>query len=176
MPQQTNQQPIVPSWDEFFMRHAYLASSKSKDLRTRIGAVIVRDKRVISEGYNGICQGVRDNIKTRVVKPDKYTWFEHAERNSIFNCARYGITSLGAIMYTQGVPCCECARALIQAGIAQLVIHKQWEDRSGLRDNPKWTKTLETSVKMITEAQIPIFYWDGELGLDGFCDGRLFKV
>src|SRR5438045_6573381 len=106
----------IPSWDEYFMRHVYLVASKSKDTRTKIGAVIVRDKRIISEGYNGICQGVYDHIESRYVKPKKYFFFEHGERNAVYGCARHGIATLGAKIYTQGIPCADCARAVIQAG------------------------------------------------------------
>lgn len=168
--------PPVPTWDEFFMKHAYLASTKSKDPNTRIGAVLVRDRRIISEGFNGICQGVDDAKPERLVRPAKYIWFEHAERNAIFGCARHGIDTLDSTMFTQGVPCCDCARSVIQAGVRRLVLHQQWEDRSGLKDNPKWTESCLASLEMLKEAGVLIRYLDSELALEGYCDSKLFKV
>src|SRR5437868_115563 len=97
-------------WDEYFFRHVYLASQKSKDERTKIGAVLVRSdsRAIISEGFNGICRGVDDYNSKRSEKPIKYFFYEHAERNSIYNCARHGISTLNSICYTQGIPCADC--------------------------------------------------------------------
>jgi dCMP deaminase len=166
----------IPTWDEFFMRHTYLVATKSKDLKTKIGAVLVRDQHVISEGYNGICRKVVDTVPTRLERPEKYLWFEHAERNSVFTCARHGISTLGSVMFTQGIPCSDCARAVIQAGVVEVVVHQQWEDRSGLKENPKWTQSCATSVEMFNEAGVKLRYFDMELGTQGQCDGKVFNV
>jgi dCMP deaminase len=166
----------IPTWDEFFMRHAYLVATKSKDPKTKIGAVLVRDQHVISEGYNGICRKVNDTIPKRLERPEKYLWFEHAERNSVFTCARHGISTLGAVMFTQGIPCSDCARSVIQAGIQEVVVHWQWEERSGLRDNPKWKESCQVSLDMLNESGVLIRYFDMELGVQGQCDGKVFNV
>lgn len=171
-----NESLPIPGWDEYFMRHAYLVATKSKDSKTRIGSVLVRDKHVISEGYNGICRLVKDNVPERLERPAKYLWFEHAERNSIYTCARHGIATLGAVMFTQGIPCSDCARSVIQAGVSEVVVHQQWEVRSGLLNNPKWVDSVAASHEMFKEAGIRIRYFDMELGLKGQCDGKVFDV
>lgn len=171
-----NESLPIPDWDEYFMRHAYLVATKSKDIKTRIGAVLVRDKHVISEGYNGICRKVNDTVPIRLERPAKYLWFEHAERNSIYTCARHGIATLGSIMFTQGVPCSDCARSVIQAGVTEVIVHQQWEDRSGLILNPKWLESCNVSHEMFEEAGIKVRQFSMELGIKGQCDGKVFDV
>jgi dCMP deaminase len=168
--------PVIPSWDELFMRHVYLIASKSKDTRTKVGAILVKDKRVIAEGYNGICQSVNDSILERYERPEKYFWFEHAERNSVYDCARRGISSLGAISYTNGIPCVDCARGIIQAGITEVVVHKQWQEFEQIIHREKWQGHNERSIAMFTEAGIKIRVYDKLLGIQGFLDGRIIPV
>lgn len=161
------------SWDEFFMHQVYLVASKSKDTRTRIGAVLVKDRRVISQGYNGICMSVNDNCPERYERPIKYLYFAHAEANSIFSCARFGISSLGSTLYTQGTPCANCAQAVIQAGISKIVIHKQWPN---LFHSEKWVESINISNKMLKEANVAIELLDQELNTKGFLDGNEIYV
>ena len=61
----------IDNWDELFLRHVYLIGSKSKDKSTQIGAVLVSDGGIISEGYNGICRRVNDTLPARNIRPDK---------------------------------------------------------------------------------------------------------
>jgi dCMP deaminase len=168
----------IPSWDEYFMRHVYLVASKSKDTRTKIGAVLVRNKRVISEGYNGLPQGVNDNAVERYERPEKYFWFEHGERNAIFSCARHGIDTLGTTMFTQGIPCADCARAVIQAGVKEVVIHKQWSNKRTQADMTaaNWRRGLGHSETMFQEAGILVREFDMVLGVQGLSDGKIYNL
>lgn len=163
-----------PSWDELFMRHAYLISSKSKDSRTRIGAVLVRGQRVISEGYNGMARGVNDNVAARYERPEKYFWFEHAERNSIYGCALHGIATGGSILYTQGIPCADCARGVIQAGIREIVIHRQWD--SMMRQRAGWKESHDVSANMLQEAGVGLRDFDLVLHVQSMMDGKIVDV
>lgn len=151
------------------MRHAYLASSKSKDASTKIGAVLVRDNRLVSEGYNGLPIGVNDDVALRHERPEKYFWFEHGERNAIFQCARYGVAAEGTRMYTQGLPCADCARAIIQAGVKEVIIHKEfseiWEGKKQLDCNTKWMESHNRSKVMFTEASVEVREFIGHLDL-----------
>ncbi len=166
----------IPDWQELFMRHAYLISSKSKDTRTKIGAVLVRDKHVISEGFNGIPIHVCDTVAERYERPEKYFWFEHAERNSVFVCARYGVRTEGAFMFTQGIPCSDCTRALIQAGVAGLIVHKQWEDYEQKFYREKWEESGKRSNQMLAEAHILVRRFDKTLGIKTLMDGKEIDV
>lgn len=168
--------PIISSWSEYFLRHVYLAALKSKDSKTKIGAVIVRDNIVVSEGYNGMCRGVNDYRPERYERPVKYNYFEHGERNSIYNAARHGITTLGCDLYTQGIPCADCARGVIQAGIKQIFVHKQWREQENFETRPKWKESIDYSLEMLNEAGVHICEIDQLLGLNAFLDGKIISV
>lgn len=126
----------VPTWDLYFHEMSKLVATRSKDQSTNIGAVIVGpDNEIISTGYNSFPRGIDDYNPDRHERPEKYFWFEHAERNAIFNAARRSGSGLnGCKMYLNCfVPCTDCARAIIQVGIDQVILgtHHQSEKRSG---------------------------------------------
>src|ERR1039457_2505079 len=73
-------------------------------------------------GYNSFPRGIRDDVPERLVRPTKYLWIEHAERNAICNAARAGTATEGCTIYVNIMPCMDCARAVVQAGIVQVVI------------------------------------------------------
>ena len=111
------------TWDEYFLKLAETVALKSKDQSSKIGAVIAGPEHEIrSTGYNGFPRGLNDNDTARQERPLKYKFFEHAERNAIYNAARFGAPIEGCIMYCPWPPCTDCARAIIQAGIKRLVV------------------------------------------------------
>jgi dCMP deaminase len=159
----------IPSWDEYFMRHVYLAASKSKDPRTKIGAVLVKNGVLISEGFNGFARKVQDSPERYRDRETKYKFIVHGEANSVLNAARHGINTSESVLYTQGVPCNECAKSLIQAGVREICIHAQWPEMNHV---PKWVEAVKISHCMFQEAFIPIRILDKKLGLIGFLDGK----
>lgn len=163
----------IPSWDEFFLRHVYLSALKSKDPRTRIGAVLVRDKQIVSTGYNGFGRKVKDLPERYNDRETKYSFICHAEFNSILQCAKIGLSSDNTTLYTPGFPCAECCKAIIQGGISEIVIHKQWPN---LIYAEKWVKSLEISKLMIAEAGISVRVFDGVLGMQGVLDGKIINI
>lgn len=173
---------IPPSWDEWFIKMMYLVASKSKDPKTKIGAVLVRDNRIISSGYNGICRGVNDNIPERLVRPAKYMWFEHGERNSIFAAARHGISTAGTVMYTNGIPCVDCARAIIQAGIVKVVIHRIYEQlcseaqKNNSENRAQWKGHNEVSMTMFRESGVELEVFYKPVGDIAYFDGIKYVV
>lgn len=166
----------IPSWDELFMRHAYLIASKSKDQSTQIGAILVRDGILISEGYNGICRNVKDEVPERLNRPEKYHWFEHGERNSIYNAARNGIKTMGSVMYTQGCPCSDCGRAVIQAGIEEIVLHTPWENIWKEIKGVKWIDSNLKSYTMFEEANIKVRFFDKKLNIKCLISEKICEV
>ena len=131
-----------------------------KDTSTKIGAVIVgEDNEIRSTGYNGLPRGCDDSVAERYEAPEKYYWFEHAERNAIYNAVRIGVSVKGCTLYTQGVPCADCARAVINAGIKQVIIHRDF----GGDDRKKWSESLDKSTEMFRECGVRVVSWDGEL-------------
>jgi dCMP deaminase len=111
----------VNKWDERFFEVARLVAGWSKDRSTRVGCVIVQDRRILSTGYNGFPRGCDDTREDRHERPIKYYWAEHAERNAVYNASRAGIVLLGSTAYVTMFPCADCARALVQSGVARVV-------------------------------------------------------
>jgi dCMP deaminase len=145
------------NWDEYFINIAEQVKLKSKDNNTKIGVVLVgKNNEIVSTGYNSFPRGINDDIAERQEKPEKYFWFEHAERNCIYNAARIGVSTLGTTMYmTCGISCADCARAIISAGVEKIVL------RSGKGAmSPKWQESAERSNQMFKEAGIIVEFFD----------------
>lgn len=130
-------------WHLYFNEMAKLVASKSKDRSTKVGVVVVGpDNEVRSTGYNGFPRGIDDSIEERHLRPAKYAWTEHAERNAVYNAARIGVSLKGCTMYFDGdpYPCQDCARAVIQSGISTVVgtdipfegVGQQWKESCAL--------------------------------------------
>jgi len=168
----------IPSWDETFMHEVYWWARRSKDPRTKIGAVLVLpgDKDPISHGYNGFARAVNDNDMRRWERPEKYEWIVHAEDNAVLNCARKGQSSKGAIMYTQGVPCTRCADAVIQGGIVEVVVHEQWQYWEKKFGWDKWIDSARRSEQKFKEAGVNIRIFGGNLGMQGVLDGKIINI
>lgn len=139
-----------PTWDDTFLALAKEAAKRSRDPSTKIGAVIVGpDKEVRSLGYNGFPRGVRDDIEERFVRPLKYKLTEHSERNAIYNAARVGIPLKGCTVYVPWIPCSDCARAIIQVGIVQVVT-------DNIEIPERWKEDFTVSLQMLEEAKVEI--------------------
>ena len=147
-------------WVEYFRNLAHNVKLKSKDVNTQIGAVIVgKDKEIVSTGYNSFPRGIDDTKKQRQERPEKYYWFEHAERNAIYNAARIGVSTKGTTMYLScGVPCSDCARGIINAGIIRVFCEKGGSASRG----PKWEESAERSWEMFDEAGVKVCFYDDE--------------
>lgn len=147
------------NWVEYFRNLAHNVKLKSKDEKTQVGAVIVgKDKEIVSTGYNSFPRGIKDNKKERQERPEKYFWFEHAERNAIYNAARIGVSTKGCTMYlTCGIPCADCCRGIINAGIVRIFC----ERKSG-PSSPIWTEHAERSWEMFEEAGVNVQFYDIE--------------
>ena len=150
----------IPSWHDYFMTMVHLVATRSKDESTHVGAVIVgHDHEVISTGYNSFPRGINDNYPKRQERPEKYFWFEHAERNAIYNASRVGVSTLETTMYTSGLPCMDCARAVIQAGISNVVVDAAWMSDA----NDKWDEHHKRTMILFKEARIEVLTWKTDL-------------
>ena len=145
------------SWNDYFFDLCDVISRKSKDPSTKVGAVIVNSgNSIISTGYNGFPIGVDDSVQSRFERPEKYTWTCHAEENAIAFAARNGISTNGASLYCNRLPCCaRCTRLALQAGIRRFVI---------LCDVPqdtidRWRTENDIAVTMINEAGASMEIW-----------------
>lgn len=145
------------NWKDYFRNIVQQVKLKSKDQRTQIGALIVgKNNEIVSTGYNSFPRGIDDTQQYRQERPEKYYWFEHAERNAIYNAARIGVSTLDCTMYlTCGIPCADCTRGIINAGIRRIVC-----ETSGGAVGEKWEEHTKRSLLMFQEAGVTIEYYD----------------
>ena len=107
------------TWDNMFFQEAALWSRKSHDIETKCGCVLVKDRTVISSGYNGFVRDIDDTILPNT-RPKKYPFMIHAEANAIYNSVRIGRCTLDAWAYVTAVPCLQCLQMLYQCGISNV--------------------------------------------------------
>jgi dCMP deaminase len=144
-------------WTEYFLNIAEVVKEKSKDNRTKIGAVIVgQNKEIVSTGYNSFPRGINDEVEERQQRPEKYFWMVHGEMNAILNAARIGVSTNGCKMYlTCGVPCSNCGRAIINAGIKE--VYCKPEDTT--RNREKWDEEASKTRQMFEESGVKIVFY-----------------
>lgn len=136
------------SWDEYFMGVAILAGMRSKDPSTQVGACIVdNDNKILSQGYNGLPRGCSDdefpwNREGNMLET-KYPYVVHAELNAILNSR--GTSLVGSKIYVALFPCNECAKAIIQSGIKEVVY---------LSDKYADTDIVKASKRMFSAAGV----------------------
>ena len=138
------------SWDEYFMGVALLASKRSKDPNTQVGACIVDEQnRILSTGYNGFPQGCSDDVfpwgREGKEEETKYPFVVHAELNAILN--NRGKSLADSKIYVALFPCHECAKAIIQAGITEVIY---------LSDKYKDTVSDANSRRMLESAGVKL--------------------
>lgn len=141
------------TWKQRWSDLAKTVASWSRDDSTKVGAVIVDGRNVVlSLGWNDIPRRVfesKEKVPDRHVKPEKYFWYEHAERNAIYNAAANGSKLLGSTLFVTMYPCADCARGIIQSGIKKVVV-----TNSELNDS--WKESVSKSLKMFEEAEVQI--------------------
>lgn len=128
--------------DKRYMRMAFIWSENSYCERRKVGALIVKDKMIISDGFNGTPSGF-ENIcedENNVTKP----YVLHAEANAITKIARSSNSSLGATLYVTDAPCIECSKLIIQAGIKRVVYSRKYR--------------LEDGINLLKRADIKVEY------------------
>lgn len=126
-----------PSWDEYFMAIAEQVSGRSTCLRRSCGAVLVKDKRILATGYNGVPAGLRhceevgclrDQLGIASGSRHELCRAIHAEQNAVVQAARHGSTIDGSIAYCTHQPCVLCAKILINSGIVEIVFRDPYPD------------------------------------------------
>ncbi len=126
-----------PSWDEYFLSIAETVASRSTCLRRKVGAVIVRDRHIVSTGYNGAPRGVphcselgclRQQLNIPSGERHEMCRGSHAEINAIVQAAAVGSSTRGAELYCTTEPCSFCTKAIINAGIFRIVYLHSYPD------------------------------------------------
>jgi dCMP deaminase len=127
-----------PSWDDYFLSIADLVSTRSTCLRRKVGAVLVRDKKILATGYNGSPAKVRHcsevgciREKMNIPSGQRHELCRglHAEQNSFLQAALHGTSLKGASLYCTTQPCIICAKMIINAGITDIVIKGDYPDK-----------------------------------------------
>ena len=164
-------------WDEYFCRMMILVASKSKDPNTQHGCVIVGPSHEIrSTGFNGMPRGIHEEppcfakpdkkeIQKRYERPTKYLYFEHSERNAIYNAARTGIALEGCTLYVTGTPCVDCARGIIQVGINRVVVYDTSDD--GFKE--RWKDAIVVTEQLFKEAGVKLDTFKGTINEKDLC-------
>lgn len=140
------------SWDEYFMQIAEIVKTRSTCLRRQVGALIVKDNRIITTGYNGAPEGIkhcsdlgsclRSELKIPSGERHELCRALHAEQNAIIQAAKIGVSTQGATMYVTLQPCVICAKMAINAGIKKIVYKGDYPD--------------ELSLNMLNEANVEL--------------------
>jgi len=137
-PKSSNRRPTL---DEYFMEIAKVVATRSTCLRQKVGAVIVKDKRILATGYNGAPSGLphcldigclREQLKVPSGERQELCRGVHAEQNAIIQAAVHGVSIAGGTLYTTHQPCIACAKMIINAGIKRVVYGRRYADERGL--------------------------------------------
>jgi dCMP deaminase len=130
--------PKRPSWDQYFLQVAELVAQRSTCLRRRVGAVLVREKRILATGYNGAPSGLAHCLdigclrqRLRIPSGERHELCRalHAEQNALIQASLYGVNVGGSTLYATNQPCVICAKMLINAGIHHIVISDGYPDK-----------------------------------------------
>lgn len=137
-------------WHQRFMKLADQVAKWSKDPSTKVGCVLIKDRRIISTGFNGFPKGINDDINRLMDREKKYELTIHAETNAIITAAIHGVSTDGCSAYVTMHPCSRCSAALINAGIKDVYV-------KGCKDIPeRWLENFILASKLLEEAGIPL--------------------
>ncbi|HAZ37673.1 MAG TPA: cytidine deaminase [Clostridiaceae bacterium] len=149
-----------PNWDDYFMEIAEVIKKRSTCIRRQVGAVIVKDNRILTTGYNGVppkmqhCTEagcLREKLKVPSGQRHELCRALHAEQNAVIQAAKNGIAIDGSTIYITTQPCIICAKILIASGIKKIVYNGEYPD--------------ELSMEMIKESKIEFVKYEGTVNL-----------
>jgi dCMP deaminase len=127
-----------PTWDEYFVAITRQVATRSTCLRRKVGAIIVKDKRILTTGYNGAPKGVKNSLEIGTCLREELGVPSgerqeicrglHAEQNAILQAAYHGVSIKGAVMYCTTQPCITCSKMIINAGIVKIYYLEDYPD------------------------------------------------
>ena len=140
-----------PSWDEYFLEMARVTARRATCLRRSVGAILVRDRRILASGYNGAPSGLphceevgcrRAELGIPSGERQELCRALHAEQNAIIQAALHGVNTRGSVLYCTTQPCVICAKMLINAGVVRVVYEGDYPD--------------ELALEMLTQAGVEL--------------------
>jgi len=155
--------------DYFYLKLAYQVAAKySTDPSTQNGAVLVDAcGNILADAANCFPTGIKET-RDRWERPLKYKYVEHAERNVLFSAAKRGISTRSAKMYVPWFACPDCARAIIQCGITEVIGHKKISDHAPER----WEEAVHIGLSLLRESGVQYKLIDGNFGITILLDGK----
>lgn len=144
---------FLSHWDRRFLRIAEEVRSWSKDPGTKVGCVLVSDRRMIATGYNGFPSSLSDSLELYENRNYKLAVTVHAEANAILNAAKNGARTEGATAYVTFPPCSQCAASLIQAGISQVICPDP------AKAPERWRASFKLANEMLYESGVKLLYY-----------------
>ncbi len=152
----SNYYPLIfmgerPSYDEYFMEMAHVVSKRSTCIRRKVGAILVKDKHILSTGYNGAPKGlkhcsdvgcIREELNVPSGERHELCRGLHAEQNAVIQAAVFGISIKDSVVYCTDTPCVVCVKMLINASVKEIVFQGEYPD--------------ELAKKMLSESDIKI--------------------
>ena len=147
-----------PSFDDYFMEMAHVVAKRSTCLRRKVGALLVKDRHILSTGYNGAPKGLKHCSETGCLREQlgippgerhEICRGLHAEQNAIIQAAVFGVSIKDSTLYCTNAPCSVCAKMLINAGVKEIIFEDEYPD--------------ELAMQMLKEAKIKIkkYKFDG---------------
>jgi len=146
-----------PTWDEYFIKAAFLVSERSTCLRRHVGAVLVKEKQILATGYNGAPMGtahcdsvgcLREELKVPSGQRHEICRGLHAEQNVILQAAKHGVSVRESTIYITNAPCSICAKMIINAGITEVIIADNYPDEMA----KKFLKEAKVKLRKINKA------------------------
>ncbi|NLY29940.1 MAG: cytidine deaminase [Firmicutes bacterium] len=150
-----------PSWDQYFMEIAHLVAKRSTCRRRQVGAVLVKNKRILATGYNGAPSGLQHCLEAGCLREElgipsgqrlEICRGIHAEQNAIIQAALHGVSTEGSTLYCTDQPCSQCTKMLINAGVKEIIYVNDYPD--------------DLALQLLEEAKLPIRKWAPESFLD----------
>lgn len=138
-------------WEQRFFRIAEEVATWSKDPHRQVGAVLVRDKRIVATGYNGLPSGILDDPLLLADREAKLAKVIHAELNALLNAGKHGVPVEGCTLYVTYPPCNHCALAILQSGVSKVVTTKP-------KATSRWCNSQKMSLELFHEAGVEIIF------------------
>ena len=120
--------------DKYYIKVAQVCAKNSYAIKLKVGAIIVKDNQIISDGFNGTPCGFENKCEVRSMDGSLHTlpYVLHAESNAILKCAKYGKSTKDSTLYITHAPCIDCAKLIIQAGIIRVVYLENYKNSDGI--------------------------------------------
>lgn len=144
---------FLSNWDRRFLRIAEEVRTWSKDPGTKVGCVLVQDRRMIASGYNGFPSTLSDSLELYEDREYKLAVTVHAEANAILNAAKNGAKTQSCTAYVTFPPCSQCAAALIQAGVSQVIS----PDPANAPE--RWRASFARANEMLYQSGVKLLYY-----------------